>query len=338
MITTEILRQNKIFDWSDIALRYDKPNLLLGNGFSLQFSENFSYNSLFNLFLENCDDTHKDLFSHFGTVNFEQILRYLTYAKKVNELLALPSQPIDIALQNLKTGLIKTIETVHPRVENINFEQLKNVAKQLKNFGDIFTTNYDLFLYHIIMQSKDISREEKEYIAYQDYYWGSDCPLGFKQFMSTQGYVYKHLYYLHGSLFIFKNKLEIIKLNRDNDETELIDLISTQIQDNNFPIFITEGTGLEKQMAINENRYLTFCSDKLKVSSQPTVVFGNMLGDFDSHILKALITKPKDIVYCIFIGDRSIADVNAEKYNFESKFNNYPNQIEFVDSSTVFKI
>ena len=115
-------------------------------------------------------------------------------------------------------------------------------------------------------------------------------------------------------------------------------MISTQIQDNNFPIFITEGTGLEKQMAINENRYLTFCSDKLKVSSQPTVVFGNMLGDFDSHILKALITKPKDIVYCIFIGDRSIADVNAEKYNFESKFNNYPNQIEFVDSSTVFKI
>ena len=50
------------------------------------------------------------------------------------------------------------------------------------------------------------------------------------------------------------------------------------------------------------------------------------------------LTKPKDIVYCIFIGDRSIADVNAEKYNFESKFNNYPNQIEFVDSSTVFKI
>ena len=87
MITTEILRQNKIFDWSDIALRYDKPNLLLGNGFSLQFSENFSYNSLFNLFLENCDDTHKDLFSYFGTVNFEQILSYLTYAKKVNELL-----------------------------------------------------------------------------------------------------------------------------------------------------------------------------------------------------------------------------------------------------------
>ena len=60
------------------------------------------------------------------------------------------------------------------------------------------------------------------------------------------------------------------------------------------------GTGYAIQMAINENRYLTFCSDKLKVSSQPTVVFGNMLGDFDSHILKALITKPKDIVYCIF--------------------------------------
>lgn len=338
MITTQELRQNSILDWNDIAVGYDKPNLLLGNGFSLQFSTNFSYSSLFSLFLQNCDATHQALFTQFGTVNFELILRYLTYAKKVNQLLGLPTQPIEIALQNLRNGLISAIEAVHPRVEDINFNQLNNIAKQLKDFGDIFTTNYDLYLYHIIMQSKDISYNEEDYTAYQDYYWGSECSDGFKQFMPSQGYVYKHLYYLHGSLCIFKDNLENLKLIRDNHGTELIDLIATQIRSDNFPIFITEGSGIEKQLAISENNYLTFCSTKLKDSDKPTVVFGNMLGDFDAHILKALKHNPKDIIYCIYIGNRTLAEVNAEKFDFLSKFNHYPNQVTFVDSSSVFQI
>lgn len=338
MITIKELRQNSILDWNDIVARYDKPNLLLGNGFSLQFSTNFSYTSLFRLFLKNCDITHRKLFSQFGTDNFELILRYLTYAKKVNQLLNLSTYQIEIALQNLRKGLILAIKTTHPRVEDINFNHINTLAKQLKDFGDIFTTNYDLYLYHIIMQSKDISRKEKDYIPYQDYYWGSDCLKGFKQFIPTQQYPYKHLYYLHGSLCIFKNNAENLKLTRDSQSTELIDLIANQIRIDNFPIFITEGTWAEKQLTISENNYLTFCSVKLKDSDKTIVVFGNMLSDFDNHILKALKHKPKDIIYCIYIANRTLAEVNAEKYNFLSKFNHYPNQVIFVDSSTVFKI
>ena len=63
-----------------------------------------------------------------------------------------------------------------------------------------------------------------------------------------------------------------------------------------------------------------------------------MLGDFDSHILRALKMIPKDIVYCIYAGERTIAELNAEKYNFLAKFNDYPKQIEFVDSKTVFQL
>ena len=214
MITIEELRLNSILDWNDIKEGYNSPNLLLGNGFSLQFSTNFSYNSLFNVFLDNSEPTYQALFSQFGTTNFELIQRYLTYARKVNYLLGLPTQEVDDAIQNLKNGLIRTIEKIHPRVEDIDFDQLYNVAKQLKNFGDIFTTNYDLYLYHIIMQSKDISTIDKAYLPYQDYYWGSDCPNGFKQFMPYQNLPYKHLYYLHGSLFVFKHNLDILKLLR----------------------------------------------------------------------------------------------------------------------------
>ena len=63
-----------------------------------------------------------------------------------------------------------------------------------------------------------------------------------------------------------------------------------------------------------------------------------MLGEFDAHILRALKENPKDIIYSIYIGDRTIAEVNKEKFDFLSKFNHYPNQVVFVDSSTVFEI
>lgn len=338
MLSIEELRQNNIFDWSDLAINYEKPNLLLGNGFSLQFSDKFSYISLFNKFIENCDPVHQTLFRQFETENFEQILRHLTYAKKVNKILKLPTELIDSALDKLKHGLISTIQSIHPKSSDIDFDILKNVALQLKGFGDIFTTNYDLYLYHIIMLSKDISYADKDYIAYQDYFWGSHCPSGYKQFVSEQSYKYKHLYYLHGSLCLFKNNLDNLKLIKENKETELIDLLSSEIEKNNFPIFITEGSGLEKKLSIYENIYLRFCLNKLKHDSQPILIFGNRLGDLDAHILDAIKDNSKDIIYCIYIGHRTIEDVISEKYNFLSKFNNYKGKIEFVDSSTVFKV
>jgi hypothetical protein len=338
MITPQELRQNSILPWNEIQPRYNNPSLLLGNGFSLQFSQNFSYNSLFNLFLQNCDPIHQQLFAQFGTTNFELIQKYLIYAHRVNTILGLPVAQIETAIENLKTGLIRTIENVHPRVENINFHQLSQVAEQLKDFGDIYTTNYDLYLYHIIMQSIDISRRQKGYVPYQDYYWSREAPAGFRKFVPSQAYVYKHLYYLHGSLCVFKNEAINVKLIRDNDGIELVDLISAQIRNNHIPLFVSEGSGAEKQVAISENNYLTFCIDKLKASTNAVVIFGNMLGDFDAHILNAIKYNPKDIIYCIYIGNRAIADVNAERFNFLAKFNNYNNEIVFVDSSTVFKI
>ena len=338
MVTPEELLQNGIQPWNLIQPRYKNPDLILGNGFSLQFSSNFSYVSLFEIFLNNCDDTHKTLFSQFGTTNFELIQKYLTYARIVNSILKLPTESIDSAIEQLKNGLIQTIESVHPRVQDIDFNQLNNIALQLSDFGDIFTTNYDLYLYHIIMKSKDISVTKKGFVPYQDYFWGTEAPKGFKQFMSYQGYNYKNIYYLHGSLFIFREALMDIKLLKENETTELITKISEQIRGNKFPTFVSEGSGADKINSINESNYLFFCLNKLKQSKNTIVIFGNMLGDFDSHILRALKMIPKDIVYCIYAGERTIAELNAEKYNFLAKFNDYPKQIEFVDSKTVFQL
>ena len=202
MPTERELAENNIINWNLIEHRYTNPDLLLGNGFSLQFSGNFSYTSLFEIFLQNCDDVHRKLFREFDTTNFELIQKYLTYALKVNGILELSTTEINTAIEQLKNGLIQTIEQVHPRNQDINFNQLERIALQMSAFGNIFTTNYDLYLYHIIMKSMDLRLSQKGYVAYQDYFWGNQAPNGFKQFMSYQNYNYKDIFYLHGSLFI----------------------------------------------------------------------------------------------------------------------------------------
>ncbi len=332
------LTENNIFEWNLIQARYENPSLLLGNGFSLMFSNNFSYSSLFQLFLGNCDERYRELFEHFDTTNFELIQKYLTYAHKVNSILELPIDQITNALNQLKNGLIQTIEHVHPRTNEIDFDQLENIARQLENFGDIFTTNYDLYLYHIIMLSKDLSLKNRNYIAYQDWFWGNNAPEGFKEFMSDQAYRYKNLFYLHGSLVVFNRGVMNIKLLKNNNADELINLVSNEIRNDNFPIFVTEGSGAHKLESIKNNNYLTFCLNKLRRSNNPIIIFGNAMGDFDSHILDAIKESIRDIVYCIFPGDRTIEQINAERYGFLSKFNNYGGQIDFVDSTTVFEL
>jgi len=337
MPTEQELLLEGIHNWENIKEDYKNPHLLLGNGFSMQFSENFAYSSLFSLFLENCNEQYRDLFNQFGTTNFELIQKYLNYTIKVNTVLGLPTQPVIDALENLKNGLIRTIEQVHPRAENINFESLDIVAEKLREFQNIFTTNYDLYLYHIIMLSYDKHTRDRTYEPYQDWFWGRhNAPDGFREFMDYQNRPFKHIYYLHGSLFLFKHGLYDIKLVKGDSGTELIEDISHQIRGNNFPLFVSEGTGPQKEERIQENSYLRFCLENLENSEGPFLIFGNVMGEFDSHILKALKKQDRPIIYSIYTLNRTINEINLEKLNFLSKFNNYGEEVKFVNSSTVF--
>lgn len=339
MATRDELNQNQIFDWQTIKPENVKPELLLGNGFSLLFARNFSYSSLFELFLDTCTIRQRELFSHFGTNNFELILKYLTYSKKVNTILGLPTEEITTAIEQLKNGLITVIESVHPRNEEIDFDVLTTVARRLNEFGDIFTTNYDLYLYHIIMISNDLYRSNTSNRPYQDWFWGRNAPAGFLEFMTFQNYVhYKHIFYLHGALFIFNRGLSAIKITRSGGSSELINLISEQIRQENIPTFVSEGSGEQKQESIQNNYYLAFCINKLKNCKKPILIFGNSLSEFDSHILNSLKYNIRDIYYCIFSGTRTIEEINLEKNAFSVKMHGYGGRIIFVDSTTVFNI
>lgn len=342
MITKEELAENNIYSWNDIKDNYKNPDLLLGNGFSIQFSSNFSYNSLFEVFLKNCPSKYQALFKEFGTSNFELILKYLTYAKRVNEILGLETKQIQETIEILRNGLIKTINEVHPRKNSVNFDKITHLAEIFKDFGNIYSTNYDLFLYHIVLATKDLNKIDKNVVVYQDYYWGKkNVPIGFREFMGYQDLnPYKSVYYLHGSLFLFEYGIFYSKLtHNENIFSEFLDAISEEIKNDRFPIFISEGNFDEKYKNIQSNQYLTFCLNKLEDSKSDLVIFGNSifsLEDVDRHILNAIKNNKNKIVYCIYCHNKNIHEINKEKNTFSSLLNNTEIEIEYIDSSTIF--
>ncbi|MDI9257301.1 DUF4917 family protein [Flavobacterium sedimenticola] len=338
MLNEKELASNGIFSWE---LYKDKlnPDLLLGNGFTLQFSKSFAYKSLFKIFLDNCNEDLAKLIPEFETYNFEEIQKYMEYAKIINSSLNIECNQLNESLNVLKFGLIKTINSVHPKANEVDFTQLENIAKQLHNFNNIFTTNYDLFLYHIVMKSVDIKKAKtiKDYISYQDYFFGNYAPVGFKQLMDEQKETYKHIYYLHGALFLFKEDGNDIKLIKNNNE-ELIDLISFEINSDRFPTFITEGDSKLKLKSIKENFYLSFCLRKLKDANAPILIFGNSLSEFDKHIINALKENHNTLFYALYTKGKNEVELRNEKYNILSKFNGTKVEVTFIDSKTVFKL
>lgn len=335
-MTIDELNNIGIRQWEWLQPKYKEPDLLIGNGFSIALSDKFKYASLFETFINKTHEPFKSLFTHFDTTNFELILNYLENALKVNGILAYPIDLIKQATDSLKSGLIEAIKEIHPRVENIDWTKLESITNQLENFGDIFSTNYDLYLYHIIMKSIDISRVKKGYIAYQDYFWGN-AEDGYKEFMNYQQYRYKHVYYLHGALFIFNHGVKDLKIKRASAFVELIEIIAGEIQKGHFPLFVTEGTWQDKLKAIYRSNYLYFCLQKLKTyKKSPIVIYGSSLSGFDSHIINALMSSRRELIVSIYTLDRNEADLQHEKYSILKQFDGYKPSIEFIDSSSLF--
>jgi len=288
---SDTLQELGVVSWEKIAGDFEGADLLLGNGFSLNFSQLFNYDSLFEEFLRGCNPDDAKMFRRFETPNFEHIQEQLLDAKKVNTIFGLPTRPIDFAIQKLREGLIKSIESNHPRAHEIDDGALLKVSEALDPFEDVFTFSYDLFLYRIIMKS--VERAKATGIRkHSDDFWREQSE-EFLEFMDFDNYKNKHVYYLHGALFLFSGRRldyhNDLKLRRgDESFDELIEVISSKIKVGTFPLFVSEGNHEQKLRSIFESPYLRFAYRKLGGSKRPLVVYGWSISDQDKHILNVL--------------------------------------------------
>jgi hypothetical protein len=349
MISKDELRKIGIYSWADLESEFKNSNILLGNGFSRSLADTFNYESLFAEFLSKCPSEYKNIFEMFDTNNFEKIMVKLTYAIYVNELFGKHEPKIEQAAKILQDGLIKTIGDIHPKSEAIYWNRLETIANKIRFFNDIYTLNYDLFIYHIIMILKDQSEKNEQYRnlpqykdlwLYSDSFYGEEYEggrfKGCKYFIKSDKY--KAIYYLHGALFIFSfgEQIEEMKLIRKDRKIELIKLIGDTIREGKMPVFVCEGSSDKKLEQIKSSSYLNWVYFKkfCKTEKHKFAIFGCSLSQQDNHIINILDKSGNTLAISLHLGEKTAEQLESIKQNYENKFTKAT--VRFFDSETLF--
>lgn len=272
-------------------------HLLLGNGFSMAYDPNiFSYNALYDFIATLKDKVLSKLFGIINTKNFERIMEQLDTFSALLEAFGSDKKlknKVEAASKKLKQSLIDAIQALHPEhVFSVPQEKNDACAKFLQYFlhteGHIYTTNYDLLLYWVLMRNQIMAsvdgfgREREnpdeyvpeEELEYSELRWG--------KYRDDQV-----IFYLHGALPFFDTGVEIVKEEYDNGHY-LLENISDRITRGEYPIFVTAGTGRDKLTHIMHNQYLAFCYEKLSSLTGSLVSFGFNFGEYDDHIIDAI--------------------------------------------------
>lgn len=272
-------------------------HLLLGNGFSMAYDpEIFSYNALHD-FISGIDNTDlKTILQVVETKNFELIMQQLdTFSALVGAFGTYKKlkRRIDVASAKLKQGLLEAVKALHPEhVFTIPEEQSVCCAKFLKSFldskGKIFSTNYDLLLYWVLLRNNVIShidgfgREQEnpgEFVPADEQIWSE---LRWGKHREEQ-----NVFYVHGALPLFDTGIEIVKEEYDQRQY-LLEKISSRMDAGEYPIFVAAGDGSQKLAHIMHNKYLTFCYDNLCNITGSLVTFGFNFGPYDEHVIEAI--------------------------------------------------
>lgn len=274
------------------------PHLLFGNGFSIAYNSGiFSYNAL-SSFIEKIDDPAlSQLFSRLNTKNFELIMQQLDNFCEVADLFTTDKKlvpKIKQASEKLKNSLIEAVKELHPEhVFSIPTEESGACSQflnyYLDNGGNIFSTNYDLLLYWVLMRNspekandgfgRDLETDLTDGYIPQDEWEYSELRWG-------RNKTKQNIHYLHGALPIFDTGIEIIK--EEYDGTYLLDKIKERIEKKEYPVFVTAGNAQEKLTHIMHNKYLEYCYDNLCNIEGSLITFGFNFGEYDTHIIDAI--------------------------------------------------
>jgi Domain of unknown function (DUF4917) len=311
-----------------------KKHLLMGNGFSIAYNQEiFSYNALYDFISKLSDPTLSALFKVVNTKNFELIMRELDHFIEISQVLSPENELTDKlkeANKLLQKSLIDAITILHPE-HVFNIPDEKNdlcftfLSDFLDNEGKVFSTNYDLLLYWVLMRNCNDSQKSTDGFGkdvlnpdevgaqkeLSNLYWGKNKEQ-------------QNVFHLHGTLPIFDNGIEIEKEVYKN-QSYLLNNIKERLEKKEYPVFVTAGGKDEKLKQIMHNKYLTFCYDSLCAIEGSLISFGFNFGEYDEHIIDAINKASKygckagNKLHSVYIGVFSQEDLDHVK-SIESKF------------------
>ena len=271
---------DSLISWNTIST-LEWESILLGNGFSINIWEKFGYGTLYDLAQQTTVDEPLTseciaLFSHINSVNFEDVLRILYHSKLVDEQLGDPQiTQITSLYENTKNALASAVNYAHIPPNRADSAEIND---HLKDYKNVFTTNYDLIPYWAIMNN-DTWR-------FRDYFWNADGYFDIANVDAPENTTKIH--YLHGAIHLVElhsGETQKLTANEIHSLSDLFDLTHPH----KFPLIISEGSSGWKLSKIRRNDYLRFCYKKLTKIQNGLVVLGHSLHkDYDQHIIDAI--------------------------------------------------
>jgi len=284
-----------------------------------------------------------NIFEVFNTSNFELIMKQLDMTIKLaNRFEANDSFKFKLNESNskLKLSLIKAIKDLHPNhvFEVSNEKSLccgEFISRFLDTGGGLFTSNYDLLMYWILMRNNIENVSDgfgREYEDGEDFVQDDfeESELTWGKYKSDQ-----NIFYLHGTLPLYDTGVDIIK-EVYTSGNYLMDKVKSRIDNGDYPVFITAGDGNDKLIQIRHNPYLTFCYDRLCNIEGSLITYGFNFGEYDSHIIDAINKAAKfhkgrkGKLFSVYIGVYSKEDI---KY-IESIKDKFKCKITLYDSKS----
>jgi hypothetical protein len=276
-----------------------KRHLLIGNGFSIACRKDiFRYDSLFEKAdLKKTAPNVEKMFQLLGTQDFEVVMKHFRYAINILKIYQPTNTKLIEDLQNdsneLKIILVNAIASSHPAHPSEILEEEYNSCKNfLRNFKNFYTLNYDLLLYWTFMHYQDGQLTSDDGFRTPD--------TGNSDFVSwdIEKTDWQNLFYLHGALHVFDSGSELQKFTWINTGVRLIEQIRNALDNDKFPLFVSEGTSSEKMDKIMHSNYLSRGMRSFSHIGGSLFIHGHSLADNDNHILNLI---PKSKIKRLFV-------------------------------------
>lgn len=286
-----------------------KRYLLLGNGFSTAlFRDIFSYNSI----REEADfSSHTELasiFDQIGTSDFEKVIRAMENAATIAAAYSANQEFINKIKKDaakLKQILVQTISARHPETTNqVTEVQKASCSRFLSNFKKIYTLNYDVLLYWVLLHGRESRPDDiDDGFRLGDEEFGVD----YRVFDSPHSPTF---FFLHGALHLYDSGSQTRKYVWADSGRPLITQVQDAISQNLYPLFVAEGSSDQKLTRINHNGYLSKALRSFEavcdMRDADLFIFGHSLNDSDNHILNFIKNgKFKRVFVSIYKGNES---------------------------------
>lgn len=278
----------------DEALQRDDAHsgsrsVLLGNGFSRAFSDDFNYRRLWDVAPMTTLAVDKDdLFDEVESDDFEVVINTLRRTASLVSLYEPHRKVLRDRLRSdamvVKRGLTDAISEIHPESAwSVPDDEYQRARRFLINFSDIYTLNYDLLLYWTVLQELPPRRVVKR----DGFNRQGGGPLLWRRPNSPS---MQRIFYLHGAFHLFVHDRRVHKLSRSG-QVNLIDQLRGEITSGHYPLVVTEGSTDDKLARIARSAYLTYCHERFSEAEGSLFVHGMALSQNDEHILAHLTSR-----------------------------------------------